>query len=375
MISVLGLKHVREEVLKPFARSLEEKKSVKKVLTIACEEKNYKMLREGQRQNLEKRSGEYKQNLMKLKTNEQEAQQTRRKMFELLQVPPEYCLLKESPMEVSSQLETFHENITNALKGADHDAASLIQTASDGLALQGILLTKEFSDHLQQRDTLLKVPTQIELMQTSHAEHETIDVFTTKEEEDKFVNTMKMLGYSAIAVLNSVLSLYSAEEKDCDNVKDPDNTYCCTIKHFIVPLASYFFENSTIQLSDNAVKHLNKIEKLVLSDSSALQTECEHFFDKFGSHANRGPLHFGRSYQWKSYSCKFKHQSLGDIKKLQREAIDFQVQLSADTAVSVEDYTSELRRTYDPDLKKKHFSGDDKDWGSTRSNRPARLEK
>ena len=353
VISVLGLKHVREEFLKPFARSLEEKKSVKKVLTIACEEKNYKMLREGQRQNLEKRSGEYKQNLMKLKTNEQETQQTRRKMFELLQVPPEYCLLKESPMEVSSQLETFHENITNALKGADHDAASLIRTASDGLALQGILLTKEFSDHLQQRDTLLKVPTQIELMPNYHAEHETIEVFTTKEEEDIFVTTIIMLGYSDIAVSKSALSLYNA--KDCDNVKDPDNTYCCTIKHFTVPLASYFFKNSTIQLSDNAVKHLKGIEKFVSSNSSSLQRECRRFFNKFGSHANRGPIHFGGSYQWKSYSCKFKHQSLGDIKKLQREAIDFQVQLSADTAVSVEDYTSELRRTYDPDLKKNTF--------------------
>ena len=123
-----------------------------------------------------------------------------------------------------------------------------------------------------------------------------------------------------------------------------------------------------LQLSDDAVEHLIKIEKLAISKSKRLQTECEKFYFKFGSHASRGPFHFGGIYQWKSYSSDFTKPSVTDVEKLQREAIQFQVPVPANTTVSVDGYESELIQKY-PTF------GDNKKWRARSSSRPARLEK
>ena len=372
VISVQGLRYVGEEsyaILRPFARNLEETKVIIKFLKVTSGQ-SHQMQREEHRKKLELRQGEYQQRLQHLKKvkkerKDKEVQQIERNMFELLQMPSEYYLSKNMDLnEVSSQLESFHENITNALNEADQDATCLMQSSSGGLALRGILLTGKLDDQFQERDILLKVPTNIELMQPSYAEHEIIKVFITNEEENIFNTATEILGYSVAATSSSgfckstsddALSLYNATEKKSDYVDDPESTYCCTVKYFIVPLASYCFKNSVIKLSDNAVKHLKRIEKLAVSKSRSLQTECEKFFRKFGSHANRGPINFGGSYQWKSYSSDFKQKGLVAIQNLQREAIKFQIPLSADTAVSIIEYRDELVCKYPEVLIKNTF--------------------
>ena len=287
VITVQGREYVGAEsyaILRQFSRNPKETKVIKKFLKITSEEKCYQLQRKQVRMKLEVRQKEYQKMLLHLKNaqrerKEQEIQHTYRLIFEILQMPPESRFSKNmNPEEVYQQLKIFNENISNALKEDDQDAASLIQTASGGLALRGIYLTRKLDDQLQQRDILLKVPTNIELEQPSHAEHEKIKVFSISKEEDEFNRAVKMLGYSVVAISRNGFNfdeLCNVKEEDSNEVgiDEHGKTYYCTVKHCAVPLSSCYLK--CIQLSDDAVKHLLQIEELVISNSKQLQTECE----------------------------------------------------------------------------------------------------
>ena len=96
------------------------------------------------------------------------------------------------------------------------------------------------------------------------------------------------------------------------------------MKHSSLQLAAYTFENRDLQFSTDAVEALKKIKTITMSygpDSSNVQSACEEFFHNYGSHASKGPLHFGGIYWRTCYSKGFSEKETDTVKELQSNAL------------------------------------------------------
>lgn len=135
---------------------------------------------------------------------------------------------------------------------------------------------------------------------------------------------MDRLGYSATACAHMSAS-YSKKERMRKHHQT--GLYYSTIKYLFVPMASFHFKSSQLQLSADALRDLKAIEAFSGTQMS-LQQRCEHFFCKYGSHASKGQLHFGGIYLLKCYSYGFQESDMTEVKQLQSQAISGSASLS-----------------------------------------------
>lgn len=115
-------------------------------------------------------------------------------------------------------------------------------------------------------------------------------------------------------------------------------------------MASFYFKDRQLQLSANALRDLKAIETFN-GPQDALQKCCEQFFHKYGSHANKGHLHFGGIYWWRCYTHGFHKSDLAEVKKLQSQALSASVDLSCGCfGASVEGNVSKLKLGFKGDF-------------------------
>ena len=226
----------------------------------------------------------------------------------------------------------------------DHDDSTLLLTVSNGRALQGIMLSKNIEEQLKVRQKLLAVPENVQLLVASHPQIDVIEQFSNQQQENEFMKTVDMLGYSAIVPSKSgglwgvcvdtsiALSIKGKHDSIDPSINEPQDKgqqlYLSTVRYFTAPLASFAFSDSDLQLSSDALRDLRQIEYEILTHGAELITTkdiCKTFFQKFGSHARRGPMHFGGAY-WQKCSCKgFKHTENKPLGQIQRDAVRMQV--------------------------------------------------
>uniref|UniRef100_A0A8C8S9I1 Uncharacterized protein n=1 Tax=Pelusios castaneus TaxID=367368 RepID=A0A8C8S9I1_9SAUR len=114
--------------------------------------------------------------------------------------------------------------------------------------------------------------------------------FLSSEAESTFTTTIEMLSFS-ISISIIVKSRL-------------EHTYICTTQHSYIPLASCHLPKDQLQLSNVALQELKRMAQLLSHTPepdtlNMLKSRGEHFFQRFGSHVNQGPLHFAGIIWWK----------------------------------------------------------------------------
>ena len=379
-----ALQHVGDEsyqLLAQFAEQPWEKKALRKLLGMESVESSFQKQREQQKAKLENRLAESTQLLEALKFLEKEgkdrhdkvAKSTEGKIRESLQIPEEVWLKEDTTLsQAITQMEAMIGDTSGTLKSReDVSELSVIEGASGGLALRGVLITTNPNDATELRQSLLRAPNDIRLDGPLHSHHEKIQQFTSKRKEDEFSKQVEGLGYSASAsakagfwgVTFEASAGYSKNtEKETTGEHHHEETYCSVVKYSVMPMASCSFKDHQLQLSEAALTQLQKINQILVSDATkSIQKECEAFFQKFGSHACIGPLHFGGRYTWKSYSSGFKESDKSTIQELQSEAITVQVGMSyggvagASASTSVSSMTGNFKGKYSMALTSQTF--------------------
>ena len=333
-----------------------EKKKLQKLLNIENEEgeHTFKKQREKQVEKLKVRYGEVQkihEEFKKVQSAQRYLDGRDRRVAQLEKDIREALLI--SPSTWKSEYETYNALIrqtqslldrVNVLLGQidNADCKDVLSTASKGRALQGIFLSKELEDQIVDRAKLLKVPDSVQLMSTTHPQTIMVQQFNTKQDEEKFLNNLHLLGYSATVPSNTggywgvcidtSLALDQASGRVTSaKQKQQDISYFSTVKYVSVPLASFAFSNSDLQLSKVALMDLKKAEGLLISNgihSLVFQKACKTFFDTYGSHATQGPLHFGGSYTLKCSTRGFARSELLTLKPLQKDAVDMKFGVS-----------------------------------------------
>ena len=210
------------------------------------------------------------------------------------------------------------------------NVSTLLATASHGQALRGVLLTKNIEDYLLERSFLLQMPKDISLRPT----YQSVDVvkhFYLKREEDKYKRAVGILGHQV--TLPGKYRVYEKTEVSRDiavyepsEVKQTDTglsveMYSSVVKHSTVQVATYYFRDTDLLLSDEALAELKNLRSLFSSKGGEIQSECEDFFKKFGSHVSRGPIHFGGVCWWICSSGGFRCREREGVKRLQYQVI------------------------------------------------------
>ncbi|XP_037378693.1 interferon-induced very large GTPase 1-like [Talpa occidentalis] len=246
--------------------------------------------------------------------------------------PPPQTPLKEVVENMQRQLHLIEGTLSHRQNLPDRE---LLRRASRGLALQGIYKTSSARGLLEKREELLSVPTQFSLSGPEQGPCMETKEFTSSEDESTFTQTIEKLGFSVTAKAKGGGWGFSLEA-GTDHSKHSDSkatgqshsqhSYFCSTKFSYVPLASCHFPLDQLQFSKAALQELHCIEGLLGQpagpDRLRQRDRAEAFFQRFGSHANQGPLHLGGIYWWKATAEGFQSEQLAEVKQQAAEALD-----------------------------------------------------
>ena len=327
MTSAQGLLDIGSESyadLQRFTKIPQDKKALRKFLGLKDEDEGIpfsKFERVKQRDKLRKRHEKAKDMFQRLTAQQKEGknrhessvQMIENGIREALQIPVESWIPQchDTSLEtVSGQLETYISQVNTILQTRELPNVSLLQNASGGLALQGILLSSNLEDQLESRGKLLQASEDIEFMMPFLLQCDETVEFSSKSQMDQFIKSMDRLGYSVTASTmrgfwgssaeSSTMYILKRVPKTIEFKAHQDEPSSFILKYSFVPLASCYFSNDQLLLSNDALKELQAIEKLITKEPDrTVHEQCTQFFHKYGSHANKGHLHFGGIY-WHS---------------------------------------------------------------------------
>ncbi|XP_064563280.1 interferon-induced very large GTPase 1-like [Zonotrichia leucophrys gambelii] len=321
-----------------------EKKALQKLLKITED----KTCEDMQKHNLEKtkqRQEEAKQALkdltemLKSRSHSQDALREKAEtLWQAMEIPKEFWPAPKKPLadvleSIQKQLE---QQELSAGRGENIPDTEVLRRASGGLALQGIYRTSRPEDVLAKREQLIRVPEEFQLagpVQGSLLERKE---FSSSAAESTFTKSMELLGFSmsvsakasfwGINLGGSVDHSSSSQSEDTQQSRS-EQSYFCTTKYLYIPLASCYFQRHQLRLSDAALRHLQDMEKQLLSfsreeDNPILVKMCDSFFSRFGTHVNQGPLHFGGIFWWKASTEGFQAEHQEEVKRQTSEALN-----------------------------------------------------
>ena len=328
------------ELIKAVRKSW-EKKALNKLLKI---EDNKEEAKESEREKVKQRLEKSNQTLQELKQlsvkgkkrHDARVQQIEIDICEQFKISPESWISKDNSLsELVNKLEAHNERINGVLQTRDGQSDSMVlRNASNGRALQGILLSNDLEVLIKDRLSLLKPPENVNFKHPSKSTIDTVKTFNMKTQEDTYKKLVDIFGwgvsvsgkapvFGGVTVEAGVSTSSKGKSETCVET-DTQITYSSTVKHSSLQLAAYTFENRDLQLSIDAVEALKKIKTIIMSygpDSSNVQSACEEFFHNYGSHASKGPLHFGGIYWRTCYSKGFSGKETDTVKELQSNAL------------------------------------------------------
>ena len=253
---------------------------------------------------------------------------------EALQVSEGSWIVKDSSLEalidgLKINLRELHDELKNCM---DLNDVEILQHASGGRALQGVLVSRNLEDQLEIRENLLSVPQDAQLHTPSLSRDDKIQEFFSKSQEDQFIRLMDRLGYSETASAKAGFLDFHVQKSASYNTAteegkmDTQQVYFSTIKYSFIPMSSFHFKGSQLKLSADALRDLQAFS----GSQNDLQKQCEQFFHKYGSHVNKGLLHFSGIYWLKCYSYDFHESDMNELKRLQNQIVSASAGFSFD---------------------------------------------
>ncbi|XP_075039418.1 interferon-induced very large GTPase 1-like [Mixophyes fleayi] len=257
-------------------------------------------------------------------------------MWKALEIPSECSAPPEKSLV---DLVDHFENLIKLrdesyLKRENLNDEEIIKCASGGLALEGIFQTKNIEDMFKKREPLLCIPNGFKLVGPEQSPAYQQKEFTSHEEESRFKRIVEKIGLSlSSSVTAGFMGLgikcstdYSkSSQSDKVSKQSSEHTDVCTTRYNYIPLASCYFTKDQLRLSQAAINELKGIENLIgiNSNEQILVTKCADFFQRFGSHANLGPIYFGGIYWWKASMQGVTTSQLQQAKNMTSEALNF----------------------------------------------------
>ncbi|XP_041090681.1 interferon-induced very large GTPase 1-like [Polyodon spathula] len=318
-----------------------EKDALKKLLNIQEKESQSKKVQDERAEAFKKRRQEARSALTELQQMQEKGKnrndglvkEKEEQLQSALQVPKEYWVHSGVPLK--DLIENMHKQLDLAdcsmLKRDNLSDVELLKCASGGLALEGIYKSNRLDDAMMKRERLLDVPESFSLSGSEQMPLLNQQEVSSHEAESTFRKAMEKIGLSITCSakasfwgfgLETNTNVKSSSQSEQTHQSDSAHSYACTTKYNYIPLASCFFGKDQLHLSTSALRELKVIDEAYLKNNKEFSEQrCLEFFNRFGTHANQGPLHFGGIFWWKASSEGFSAHEMKEVKKLTSEAL------------------------------------------------------
>ncbi|XP_075827916.1 interferon-induced very large GTPase 1-like [Microtus pennsylvanicus] len=346
-----ALQHLEEKDLQKLKSQIQhtwEEKALEKLLDLS-QSNSVAEFQETSGEMIESRQQQAGQALQELKAlqsegkhrQEEEVRMKEAELRQVMEIPEECWPGPEVPLkDIAETMEKHLSHIKAAMiKSQNFSDRDLLRFTSGGLVLQGIYKTSHQKDLATRREELLRVPRELFLFGSEQGKRMETKEFTSSKEESLFTETVEKFGFR-LTLLAKAGGWGFNFEGGMDKVKHLESkevhqshskhTYFCSSKFSYNPLASFHFCKDQLQLSIAALKELKIIEEQLEHTEGpdrflVVRKRTENFFNRFGSHANQGPVHFGGIFYWKAISEGFKSDQLDCVKQQAAEALDIYV--------------------------------------------------
>ena len=171
------------------------------------------------------------------------------------------------------------------------------------------------------REQLLDVPESLCFSNSDQSTRFDIKEVHSREEEEKIRNILSRWGYSVIASgghsclgfgLNLSDGYQKSNEDETAERSNSLNNYICNTKYNYIPLAKYAFGENQLCLSKAALCELKLIDESPHLDKTE---KCLRFFERFGTHANKGSFTLGGLFCWNACSEGFQKHEFESVKE------------------------------------------------------------
>ncbi|XP_036406861.1 interferon-induced very large GTPase 1-like [Megalops cyprinoides] len=241
--------------------------------------------------------------------------------------------LKDLIQHLHGQLEILQ---SASLSPETISDVQVLKNASGGLALEGFYRTQNLEDLLAKREQLIEVPLSFSLIGPKQSAMYEQKEFSSHRSQTVHQKVMEKLGFSFSSSLNVGLwgfGIRNTTERNESSETEETRTQSCeqssifSTKYNYIPLASCFIEKDKLKLSQGAIKALQEIETILShsGENMALRNRVSSFYERFGSHANQGPIHFGGVFWWTASAEGFRSDELSEMKKLTSKALNIHV--------------------------------------------------
>ena len=309
-----------------YAVDASERKGLRKLLRI---EAHIRFYREEQKDMLLKRQNALHESLKMLEKfqSSRDDSELENRFREILQVPKyAWFGMKFDTDVVASKITLMAKNIDEACKIEDFHPLVMLKNASGSfdsqqvvsLALRGINPIR-----LSVHDQILRLPRDIQLDFPMRSQYFEQVSFKSKNDEQEFLTQVALLGCAKPNSNTCPVYNGSLATKEC---------YYSTLKYFFVPLASCILDDTQLQLTDEVLSHLAKIDNAI-SDGvrvSEIENECNVFLNKYGTHSLQGPFHFGGLYVCKCFTIGCGEDDKQAVQWLHEEVIDAHIRMKLD---------------------------------------------
>ncbi|XP_044158117.1 interferon-induced very large GTPase 1-like [Bufo gargarizans] len=323
-----------------------EKRALRQLCNVPDSSTNVKETQEKRRQVMKEKNEQALKAITELKTlrsegkdrHDEMVKQREEEIRKALEIPSDCSAPHEKSIVdlidyYKKQIKFMEEPFKKSDNIKDED---LLRYASGGLALEGIFQTKNINDVFQKREPLLCIPDCFQLLGPEQSPVFQQKEFTSQIEESSFKKTVEKVGLSLSSSVNfsfmgfglKIGTDYSKDsESDKTSKQSSQQQYVCTTRYNYIPLASCYFTKDQMKLSQSALNALKDIEKLIAIDSGkqGIRMKCTDFFQRFGSHVNLGPVHFGGIYWWKASMEGISSNQMQEAKRMTSEALNFYV--------------------------------------------------
>ncbi|XP_072012241.1 interferon-induced very large GTPase 1-like [Engystomops pustulosus] len=323
-----------------------EKRALRKLFNVPDKSANVKEMQEKRRQVIKEKNEQALKNIDEMKKLRSEGKDQHDKMIKekveevskALEIPSEFSAPPDKSFpDLIDYYEKQIKSMENSLKQNDNITdEDILKCASGGLALEGIFHTKNIDDLLKKREPLLCIPKGFQLLGPEKSPVFQQTEFISRVQESRFQKTVEKTGLSLGSSVNvsflgfglkSSIDYSKDSESEKKSEHSSEETYVCTTRYNYIPLASCYFTKDQMTLSQTALNELKDIENLIAiqSDEHIVRMKCTDFFERFGSHANLGPLHFGGIYWWKASMEGITSDQVQEAKKMTSEALNFYI--------------------------------------------------
>ncbi|MDB9519886.1 MAC/perforin domain-containing protein [Roseofilum reptotaenium CS-1145] len=242
-----------------------------------------------------------------------------------------------------------------------------IQSASAGLALQGIFCCDQYEQVMSSRYNLIKVKDSIVRVQPHDGGLDIEEEFTLEHNEKTFIKLVEIYGYKhtigvdanlsfggnldasilqeGINITQIITALFlpkinigggfsrtseTNNKSEISNSSETKSNYYSKVHLAIVPVDACTLKESNIQLDDDALDELKKIDRLLSTrdaNNPEISQVCQNFFHQYGSHALLGRITLGGIYVLSSYTQDFSSIDTNTIKRIVSDKLDEKIKL------------------------------------------------